>query len=183
VTHDAPGARSPGKSLRIATLLLLGCAATAWADGAHIALRATSGAYSITLFTAPDPLVSGPVDLSLLVADASSGEALGDATATGSLTLSGSPGARFTLTHAAASNKLLLAAEPVLADPGAYTLVLHIERPGSPTASFTTVLPVAEEHRRRTTLLFALVLPLAVIALFLVNQQAKLGRGRPAGRV
>jgi hypothetical protein len=180
VTHDVPGARSPGKSLRIAALLLLACSAPAWADGAHIALRATSGPYSITLFTAPDPLVSGPVDLSLLVEDASSGDPLADATATGTLTLPARPGPSFNLTHAAASNKLLLAAEPVLTAPGIYTLVLHIARPGSPTASFSTVLPVAEDHRRRTTLLFALVLPLAVIALFLVNQQAKLHRRRPA---
>ncbi len=146
------------------------------ADGAHIAFRASSGAYAVTLFTAPEPLVSGPADLSLLVQDQATGEVLNDATVTGSLTSAAGASMPIVLTHGLASNKLLLAAAPNLPGPGSFTLALEVERPGTAPASFTTVLAVAANHRRRTTLIFALVLPLAAILLFLVNQQAKLGR-------
>ncbi len=162
---------------RLAAALLLGViwahAGPAYGDGAHIALRATSGAYSITLFTAPEPLAAGAADLSVLVQDSSTGEVPGDVTADVTLTRAGSEPLQLALTRAAASNKLLLAAEPSFPAPGSYSLVLHVERPGRAPASFTTVLVVAPDHSRRTILLWALGLPCAVILLFLVNQHAK----------
>jgi predicted permease len=171
-------------------------ATNAHADGVHIAMRASSGAYNITLFTAPEPLRAGPADFSLLVQDSVTGEVLGDVTATGTLTpvpapfagQRSQPGAQleapssnsqvFRLTHAQASNRLLLAASPVLPAPGSYTLVLQVARPGAPGASYTILLTAAPDHRRRTTLLFALALPLAAILLFLLNQHARRGRRR-----
>ena len=179
--------------LRIAfacALVLLGTS-PAFADGGHIALRASSEAYSITLFTAPDPLVAGPIDLSLLVQDPATGQVLGNATATAVLTAlphtAPSPATpnltppqpatlHLVLTRAAASNKLLLAAVPVLPAPGSYTVVIHVRRPGAPEGTFTTTILAAPNHRRRTTLLFALVLPLAAVLLFLANQWAKQNR-------
>ncbi len=162
--------------------LLLSALGHARADGAHIALHTTRGACTVTLFTAPEPLVSGPADLSLLVQDAATGEVLSDATATGTLAHDGAEPLSFALTHALAGNKLLLAAAPVFAQPGNYTLTLRVERNGAAPATVTTVLAVAPDHRRRTTLLFALVLPLAAILLFLVNQYSKDKRrpSRPA---
>jgi hypothetical protein len=157
--------------------LLLGCAWPAYADGAHIAMRAVSGPYSVTLFTAPEPLVSGPADLSLLVEDAATGVVLGEATADGVLTCGDARPVRMTLSHEAAANKLLLAANPTITRAGNCTLVLQIGQPGSATVSVSAVLRVAEDHRRRTTLLFALVLPGVVILLFLVNQRVKMRRG------
>ncbi len=152
--------------------------AAAHADGGHIALRSTSGSYTITLFTAPDPLVSGPVDMSLLIQDRATGEVFADATAAAVLTCPDAQPLSFSLTRSAASNKLLLAATPILSAPGSYALVLRVERPGTAPANFTTVLSVAEDHRRRSTLLFAILLPLAAILLFLVNQHAKYQRLR-----
>ena len=175
----------PGAGFRSAAgvfsflFLLLVCACPAYADGAHIALRAVAGPYSVTLFTAPEPLVSGPADLSLLVEDAATGAMLSEATADGVLHCAGAEPARMTLSHEAAANKLLLAAGPTMMRPGSCTLVLRIGQPGSPTVSVTAVLQVGEDHRRRTTLLFALVLPAGVIVLFLVNQQVKLRRRPP----
>jgi hypothetical protein len=153
--------------------LIWACAGPAYGDGAHIALRATSGAYSITLFTAPEPLAAGPVDLSLLVQDSSTGEVLSDATADVTLTHASGEALRFPLTRAAASNKLLLAAEPSLPASGNYSLAVYVERPGAAAASFTTTLQVAPDHSRRTILRWALGLPLAAVLLFLVNQHAK----------
>ena len=177
--RKGPAARGPlWPYLSLTLALVLISTPTARADGGHIALHASAGAYSITLFTAPEPLVAGPIDLSLLVEDATTGQVLGDAAAEATLATPNDPQPlHFSLTRAAASNKLLLAALPRLPRPGAYTLILHVTSPGASSASFTTVLPVAADHRRRTTLLFALVLPLVAIFLFLSNQQAKQSRG------
>jgi hypothetical protein len=49
---------------------------TAWADGGAVVLHATTAGRQITLFSSPTPLVAGPVDLSLLVTDAASGQPL-----------------------------------------------------------------------------------------------------------
>jgi hypothetical protein len=153
-------------------VLLAFTPATARADGGHIALHATSGAYTVTLFTAPDPLVTGPADISLLVQDAASEAVASDAIAAATLTGPAGP-IHLTLTHAAASNKLLLAGSPVLISSGAYHLQFAVARPGAQPASFTVDLPVAANHTRRTTLVFAMALPLLVVFLFLVNQHAK----------
>jgi hypothetical protein len=152
--------------------LLAATALVAYADGAHIALHATSGDYTITVFTAPDPLVAGPVDISVLVQDRATDTVLGDARVTATLSGVGEP-LHLDLTHVAASNKLLLAANPVLDAAGSYNLQFQVERPEAPAASFSVTLPVSANHRRRTTLLFSLALPLAAILLFLVNQQVK----------
>ncbi len=173
----------PGQgAIRCAIVLLCLGTSLARADGGHIALRAASGPYRITLFTAPEPLVSGPVDLSLLVEDAASGEVMEEVTAAGSLTPADGATIPFVLTRAAASDKLLLAATPTLPAPGLYVLVLHVEHPGAQPAGFTVRLAVGADHRRRTTLIFALAIPFGAILLFLINQQAKLRRraGPPA---
>ena len=156
-------------------LALFAISSAARADGGHIALHATSGPYTVTLFTMPEPLVAGPVDLSLLVQDASTGAVLGDASAEGTLALTGGAAAQTTITlgHQAATNALLLAGTASLARPGSYALTLRVTRPGSAPEVFSTVLPVGANHRRRTTLVLALVVPLAIILLFLVNQESK----------
>jgi hypothetical protein len=156
-------------------LALFGPGPDARADGGHIALHATSGPYTVTLFTLPEPLVAGPADLSLLVQDAATGAVLGDASAEGSLALTGGAATQttFTLGHQAATNPLLLAGTVSFAQPGSYALTLRVTRGRAAPEIFATVLPVGANHRRRTTLIFALLLPLAMIALFLVNQASK----------
>lgn len=157
---------------RVGLLCSLAFAQAAVADGGHIALHATGGGYTVTLFTAPTPLVTGPADLTLLVQDAATGEVLGDAVAT--VRLSGEQGElELPMARRAGGNPLLLGASPLLRTPGSYRLVLRAGRRGGAVASFRTVLQVDQDHRRRTTLLFGLLLPLVAVLLFLVNQGAK----------
>ena len=55
--------------------LLLGTwCAPAIADGGSMRLSGKKGGYQITVFTAPTPFRAGPVDISVLVQDASTGD-------------------------------------------------------------------------------------------------------------
>ncbi len=142
------------------------------ADGPHIAFHATGGAYAVTVFSAPDPLVAGPAGLTLLVQSAADGSLLRGAGASGELTLPGRAPVRFTLAPGAAG-KELPHSSVVLGTPGAYRLALRVTAPGTAEASFTGVLPVEANHGKRNTVLWAVFLPLLGVVLFLANQQGK----------
>ena len=162
--------------------------ASAQADGPHIAFHGTAGRYTGTLFTAPDPLVAGPADLSLLVQGSGDSALLsGPAVhATGRLTLAGKPPVAFTLVPGGAANRQLLGATVSLPVAGDYALTLELGRAGEPAVLFQGEVPVEENHGQRNTVLLAVFLPAAFIALFLVNQYAKqrlrVGRAQAAGR-
>jgi hypothetical protein len=98
--------------LLVVAWLSLGCGSAAVrGDGGTVRLRERQGAYEITVFTAPTPFRAGPVDISVLVQDAGSGEPVPEARVT--VTLKARPdrtGLRQEATHAAATNKLLRSA-------------------------------------------------------------------------
>jgi hypothetical protein len=129
---------------------------------------------TITLFTSPEPLVAGAADLSVLVQDADSNEPLSRAHVEGSLT-----SARTAIPLAFAASGTMMAATLHLPTSGSYRLDLFVESPGAPPAVFTTTLIVEASHERRTMVILAVLFPLAVIALFLVNQQLKANRRIP----
>ena len=52
------------------------------ADGGAVRLREQAGAYHVTVFTAPTPVRAGPVDVSVLVLDAATGEYVPEARVT-----------------------------------------------------------------------------------------------------
>jgi hypothetical protein len=54
-------------------------AGLAAADGGRVRLTQNAGPFTITVFTAPEPLTSGPADLSVLVQDGGDGRVLLDA--------------------------------------------------------------------------------------------------------
>lgn len=155
----------------LALFLLL--ASTARADGGHLALHRTEGPYTLTLFTAPNPLLPGRGDLSVLVEDAEGGAVLEDATVEARLSASGQAPQRIPLTHGAASNRLLLAGSPIFKASGSYQVELRVSRPSVPAAAFHVVLVVEPDRRRRNVLLLALILPMGVVGVFLLNQHAK----------
>ena len=95
-------------------------AASAWADGPHIAFHGTEGACTVTLFSAPDPLVAGPAGLTLLVQNAGTGTWMASAQATGRLQLAGQRPIPFTLQ--AGSAGAMPAATVTLPHAGTYML-------------------------------------------------------------
>ena len=155
--------------------LLAGAAAgpVARADGPHIALHATQGAYTVTLFSAPDPLVAGPAVLTLLVQNAGDGSLANATAATGAAALPGHAPVRFQLMPGGAVNRNLLGATVQLPQAGAYALTLQVAGAGAP-AVFHGTLPVEANHGQRNTVLWAVFLPAVLILLFLGNQQARL---------
>jgi hypothetical protein len=89
-------------------------------DGGTVRLRERRGPYEITVFTSPTPLRAGPVDFSVLVQDADSGEPVPDARVKLVLTARDRPRGALHLNASPemATNKLLQAAVFALPEPG-----------------------------------------------------------------
>jgi hypothetical protein len=108
--------------------LFLGtCCLPACGDGGAVFLAEKTGAYSITVFTAPAPFRAGPVDISVLVQDASTGQPLSQTQVTVRLTKPGLPPRDYLATHEAATNKLLHAVQFELPEPGRWQVAVHVE--------------------------------------------------------
>jgi hypothetical protein len=102
-----------GKKMALAlVLLMISSAGRAWADGGTLRLAEQVGPYRVAIFTAPTVLLVGPMDVSVLVQDDTSGELIPDAAV--EVTLRAEDGAgpplRAVATLEAASNKLFQAA-------------------------------------------------------------------------
>ncbi len=106
-------------------LLPLWCATVA-ADGGLMLLSGKRGGYQITVFTAPTPFRAGPVDVSVLVQDASTGNPVTQVQVKVRMTKSGRPALVYPATSEAATNKLLHAAQFVLPEPGAWNLEVQV---------------------------------------------------------
>ena len=145
----------------------------AWADGPHIAFHGSEGAYTVTLFTAPDPLVAGPVELNLLVQRAEDGTLVNMAETAGELSLPGHAPVCFRLAPGGAANRDLPGARVLLPDAGRYELGIDIHAAGSVPLHFAGAVSVEANHGKRNTVVWAVVLPVLLILLFLTNQYAK----------
>src|SRR5438094_6267524 len=90
---------------------MIGCLVPGQArgDGGTVRLSQQTGGYRITVFTEPTPLRAGPVDVSVLVQDAATGQALPDVQVTVWVAPVGRAGAAvgYPATSEAATNKLL----------------------------------------------------------------------------
>ena len=146
---------------------------SAFADGPHIALHATQGPYEITLFTAPDPLVTGPIQLTLLVQNSQTGALLPGTSAHGSLIPPSGAAVPLTLVLGGSSNAQLAGETVKLVAPGKYTMRLTVSAAGGATEVFTGELPVDTNRGKRNTVHWAVFLALGMIGLFLANQTAK----------
>ncbi|REK10233.1 MAG: hypothetical protein DWQ37_16640 [Planctomycetota bacterium] len=85
--------------------------AGALADGGVVRAMRSSGDYQISVFTSPNPLVAGPVDLSVLVQDAATLATVAEVDVEVAVTPRERPyaAARLPATREAATNKLFLA--------------------------------------------------------------------------
>jgi hypothetical protein len=99
------------------------------ADGGTVRLSEQKGSYRITVFTTPTPLRAGPVDISVLVQEAATGEpASGVQVTIGAKPQGPSAGAAIWVpaTREAATNKLYFAATLDLPEPGRYALEVSL---------------------------------------------------------
>jgi hypothetical protein len=119
--------RSPVRKGILGCLLLPICCEMAAADGGSLCLSGRQGDYHISVFTAPTPFRAGPVDVSVLVQDASSGNPLTQVQVKVRMTKSGRPPLEYPATSETATNKLLHAAQFKLLEPGAWRLEVQIQ--------------------------------------------------------
>jgi len=113
-------------------LLLFLLPSLAGADGGTVCLRERAGGYQVTVFTSPTPLRAGPVDVSVLVQDAATGECVPEARVTVYLKAPGHPALEYPATPEAATNKLFHAAEFRLPAPGWWDVAVAVEGPHGP---------------------------------------------------
>ena len=85
------------------------------------------GGFLITVFTAPAPFRAGPVDISVLVQDALTGEPVPQTRVTVRMTKPGQLALEYPATREAATNKLLYAAQFDLPEPGLWHLEVQVE--------------------------------------------------------
>jgi hypothetical protein len=159
----------------LAWLLLAGGATPAHADGGAMLLHQNAGAFTVTLFAAPQPLQTGDADLSVMVQDRSSGEILLDPVI--DLVVApqsaSAPQRTVRLTKGQASNRLLQASTVQFSTAGKWRLTLAVRR-GNDTAQLVTECDVEPDHSRATLVWFYVLLPVGVILLFAVHQLLKL---------
>jgi hypothetical protein len=140
------------------------CATAALADGGRVRLRQDAGAFAITVFTAPEPLVAGPADVSVLVQDRHTGEVLLDASV--EIVLESPAGGR-PLTAAAGqgTNRLLKAAAVTVDRPGVWRMEAVVSKAGE-TVRVACPLPVAPPVSPLDSAWPFLAFPPAAVALF-----------------
>jgi hypothetical protein len=117
------------------------------ADGGTVRMSEKKGGYLITVFTAPAPFRAGPVDISVLVQDALTGELVpqtrvtvrmtktpsvsppdaGGSRRTGVTPVAPELALEYPATREAATNKLLHAAQFELPEPGRWQLEVQVE--------------------------------------------------------
>jgi hypothetical protein len=100
---------------------------TAFADGGKLRVMQTEGDYQVTVFTSPNPLRAGPIDLSVLVQEVRTGRAVAEAAVVVRLTRPDDsyPHIIAEATAAAATNKLLQAALVELPVPGSWDVCVQ----------------------------------------------------------
>ncbi len=154
-------------------ILLLLCCRVAGADGPRIALHAAADGYTATLFTAPDPLVTGKVEFALLFQQGEGGPVAAVRTARVVLRPSEGRALEAALTPGANGSRELLGGSAVLPQAGAYGLEIAVVDARGAAVHFYGALSVAQNHGRARVVVLGAAIPHAIGARFLVNQAAK----------
>jgi hypothetical protein len=103
------------------------------ADGGAVRLCERAGDYQLAVFTRPTPFRAGPVDVSVLVQDAATGECVAQARVTLHLTARGSGQVlEYPATSGAASNKLFHEAAFELPEAGWWDVEVSVDGPHGP---------------------------------------------------
>ena len=150
------------------------------ADDGLLRARQEAGPFIVSVFTAPEPLRVGPVEVTVLV-QSSGGAVLTDADVDILLESATRPieRRRARATQDAASNKLAKAAVVDLPAAGQWTLNISVRVNGD-AATVTCLLPVAPASSRMSLAWPWLLVPPVVVALFALHQRLKRQRGMGA---
>jgi hypothetical protein len=155
----------------ISFLLFLTSLPNARGDGGTLRLTERQGGYRIAVFTAPNPLRAGPVDVSVFVQDAETGQPAPDVSVTISVSRVGpsQPRVRYPATPEAATNKLYRAAQFELPAAGRWRLEIAVDGPRGP-AQVQVDVEAAEALPRWRELWPWIALPAVPILFFCLHQ-------------
>ena len=140
----------------------------AHADGGTVQFKKSAGPFSITVFTTPSPLRSGPVDISLMI-QSSDNQPLLDCVTEVQLRKEGEVSIRSEATHGAAQNKLFYAAQVRIPKSGVWDLDVTIRR-GDDSARVSGAITVAASNPVLLVYWRSLAIPPILISLFALNQ-------------
>jgi hypothetical protein len=160
-----------GFRILIFGLLFLGIwCPPACADSGSVLLSEKKGGYRITVFSAPSPFRAGPVDISVLVQDAVTGQPLTQTQVTVRMSRIGQPTLEYAATQEVATNKLLHAAQFELPEPGRWELEVRVE--GSEGSAVVACEVEAAERLPRWQSLWPWIgWPILAIALFCIHEK------------
>jgi hypothetical protein len=154
---------------------LLGCAASAYADGGRLRLHQQAGPFVVTLFTTPDPLRAEDADFSVALESAASGGLVEDAKVTLILTpIAEGERGRMELqaTHQAASSEFMQAADVKLPHAGSWKVTVVAQR-GSEQGECATTLEVLPKSPLGGQIFWEIALVPFAILLFGVHRWVK----------
>jgi hypothetical protein len=143
--------------------------APARADGGSLRMTERKGGYQITVFTAPTPFRAGPVDISTLVQDASTGDLVTRAQVIVRMTKPGRIALEYPATFEAATNKLFRAAQFELPEPGRWEMQVEVRGVHGPVV-IGGEIEAAEPLPRWRELWPWIGWPALVIVLFSIHQ-------------
>jgi hypothetical protein len=172
--------RAVAISLALGWLLGHSWVAPARGDGGTLRHWERQGTFEIAVFTAPNPFVAGPVDISVLVLDSASGEPVPDAKVIVKVEPLGRPGEAVLhpATTGAATNKLFYAAVFELLEPGFWMVHVDIKGIGD-NAQVRFKLEAANGPPHWMALWTWVCWPAAVILLYGIHQYLAWRKTRP----
>lgn len=141
-----------------------------WADGGVVRAIERDGPFQVSAFTSPNPLVAGPVDLSVLVQDAATLAPVGQSQIEVAITPRSRAYGGVTLpaTAEAATNKLFRACLVEL-EPGWYDVVVRCDAAGK-RGQVRFAIEVGAAPPQLATLWPWIAWPVVPVALFGVHQ-------------
>jgi hypothetical protein len=151
--------------------------APARADGGSLRLTGKEGRYQMSVFSAPTPLRAGPVDISVLVLDALTGDLVTQARVIVHMSKAGRPDLEYPATFEAATNKLFRAAQFDLPERGNWDIQVEVESSRG-RAVIAGELDVAEALPRWRELWPWIGWPALAIILFSIHQMSARRAGR-----
>jgi hypothetical protein len=134
-------------------------------DGGRVRLTQNAGPFTVTVFTAPEPLTSGPADISVLVQDRSDGRVLLDAAVVLELRAPGVSSTR-SIPAAVGTNRLLKVCLVRLEPEGVWDSTVVVSRAGSEVRVPLSLPVAAAPSPLGAVWPLLLIPPLAAVWLF-----------------
>jgi len=168
----ALGVLRPLLLLSLAAIAVFAQSYTVLADGGVVQMQRSAGPFVITVFTAPAPLRSGPVEISIMIQDRNNQQPVLDAKITIILQKEGCQAIKSEARRELSKNKLLYAALLSIPGDGPWAIEATVVR-NTEEHRINGVLTVAPPRPFLLTYWWALALPPVTIGLFVINQWLK----------